>query len=101
MQVQQSWGYSHPVVHTLPFTTSFNAGAGRGWFENGQLVADGASAGAAAAARVMRQEQQQETVKDSPTGTGWFNMVLTDTLPTSRDPFTQQVSRAGPLGCSG
>jgi hypothetical protein len=28
---------------------------------------------------------------DSSSGGGWFNMLLTDTLPCCRDPFSQQV----------
>ena len=128
MQVQAEWRFSHAVVAALPFQTSFNTGAGRGWFQGGALVAQGAAAAAAAAAAagfhhhpsggvaVTPPRGQEAAIKDSskqttPTaagaagaaageedegaaqpGKGWFNMLLTDTLPNGRDPLTQQAS---------
>eukprot|EP00775_Hariotina_reticulata_P011568 gene11568-11712_t len=118
-QVQAEWGFSHAVVHSLPFHTAFNAGAGRGWFKGGALVAQGSTAAAvaASAAGVVfescgssgKSNDSAEDISNQaalaaveaatvPTigvaaqpGKGWFNMLLTDTLPNSRDPITQQV----------
>lgn len=97
-QVQATWCHSHPVVTALPFGTSFNAGAGRGWFQDGRLATQ-APAAAGGRSDVLQQQQEQQQQQESGTDTGgvlgadgWFNMLLTDTLPTCRDAITQQVS---------
>ncbi|KAF6265409.1 glycosyl hydrolase family 85-domain-containing protein [Scenedesmus sp. NREL 46B-D3] len=38
-KVQGAWACSHAVLCSLPFSSSFNAGAGLAWFEAGRLVA--------------------------------------------------------------
>ncbi|KAF8066341.1 ENGASE2 [Scenedesmus sp. PABB004] len=115
--VQEAWGASHPVLLALPFGTRFGAGAGCGWFASGALAASGRAAGAAAAAAAgveacgelgageaqqpAAQEQEAEGQRgkeeqQAEQAPGWFNLLLTEPLPCSRDPISQQVVR-GPL----
>jgi hypothetical protein len=91
LQVQAAWGCSHAVLHSLPFSSSFNAGAGLAWFEGGRMVG-----GVPPAAAGGNDVEEGVTVgdADSSSSSGWFNMLLTDTLPSCRDPISQQVSAA-------
>eukprot|EP00879_Flechtneria_rotunda_P009445 GHRR01009887.1.p1 GENE.GHRR01009887.1~~GHRR01009887.1.p1 ORF type:complete len:846 (+),score=292.20 GHRR01009887.1:222-2759(+) len=105
-KVQAAWGYSHAVMHALPFRTTFNAGAGLAWFSNGRITDTGkvAAAAAAAAAGVPSGQDGCEVAGAGATAdadgesdaegqgaSGWFNMLLTDVLPSCREPIAQQV----------
>jgi hypothetical protein len=91
LQVQAVWGCSHAVLCSLPFSSSFNAGAGLAWFEAGRPMAARPPVTAAAAAGSSGQGTGLAESSNSSSSNGWFNMLLTDTLASCRDPVSQQV----------
>lgn len=80
--MQLSWGLAHPVVTQLPFSTSFNTGAGFALFQRGAVTGSAGGAGGAGGS-------------DS---CSWYNLLATDTLPCARDPLTQQVNALSTIG---
>jgi hypothetical protein len=114
VQVQHRWGFNHPVITHLPFSTSFNTGAGWAHFAAGQIQTQhtpGTAAAAAAAADVEVTSSVETTAAAAGGGGGgnsegpssitpavglrgsgsWYKLCETDTLPCVRDPLTQQV----------
>lgn len=96
MQVQQSWGLSHPVITQLPFSSSFNTGAGWARFAAGRPQTHSSIAGVPATAESSRTAviggAGSSRAAVGVTGAGsWYDLCETDTLPSVRDPITQQV----------